>query len=218
VFAGIDVGAEAIHCVVLDRSLAVAGAWLYGADELDDLVLALRGAAAIGVDAPAAVSTMPHREDASLAGKFRVARCAEIALGREYGWWVPWVAPAERPDRGWMATGLRVYEALRVLGVPVLEVFPHAGFRSLRPDVRLPNKRTIAGVRARVDLLIARGVRADDALMWSHDALDALLGALVAFDYTRGAARRVGCGHDDSAIWLPAAPAAVPAVAPAAAP
>lgn len=40
----------------------------------------------------------------------------------------------------------------------------------------------------------------------SHDVLDALAATLVALDRSRGRARRVGCGHDDSAIWLPGPP------------
>ena len=40
----------------------------------------------------------------------------------------------------------------------------------------------------------------------SHDVLDALAAALVALDRSRCRARRVGCGHDDSAIWLPGPP------------
>jgi hypothetical protein len=39
--------------------------------------------------------------------------------------------------------------------------------------------------------------------MWSHDALDALLGSLVAIHHKAGTALRASCGHDLSAIWLP---------------
>lgn len=39
----------------------------------------------------------------------------------------------------------------------------------------------------------------------SHDVLDALAAALVALDRSRGRASRASCGHDGSAIWLPAA-------------
>ena len=63
----------------------------------------------------------------------------------------------------------------------------------------------------RVELLQARGIADPQLAMWSHDALDALLAALVARDYGEGRAQRVGCGHDESAIWLPAA--APPSVA-----
>ncbi len=40
--------------------------------------------------------------------------------------------------------------------------------------------------------------------MWSHDSLDALMAALIARDRTEGRAEMVTCGHDESAIWLPA--------------
>ena len=144
--------------------------------------------------------SLPHAGDDALAPKFRLARCAEVALGREHGIWVPWVSPAERPPYGWIATGLTVFDALAPLGVPLLEVYPHAVFRALA-RTRLPRKATPEGRAARAALLAAAGVAVPAGA--SHHALDALAAALVARDHAAGRARRVGCGHDDSAIWLP---------------
>jgi hypothetical protein len=39
--------------------------------------------------------------------------------------------------------------------------------------------------------------------LWSHDALDATVAALLALQATEGTAVAVGCGHDNSAIWIP---------------
>jgi hypothetical protein len=84
-----------------------------------------------------------------------------------------------------------------------IEVFPHAAFRVLRGS-RLPPKRSLEGVRARVEALATRGISGSGLEMWSHDGLDALVAALVARDHAHGRATKVTCGHDDSAIWLPA--------------
>jgi predicted nuclease with RNAse H fold len=202
-FAGIDLGADRIQCVALDDELRVAGTWLFTAGELDELVATLEGVRTVGVDAPAQLSSMPHRDDDRLSPKFRPARCAEIALGREYGYWVPWVTPAEKPA-GWIATGLDVYEALAEAELPTVEVYPYAGFRALAPLVTLPKKTSIKGLRERIERLENIGVRAPTIAAWSHDGLDAVLGAVIARDSAHGTARQVTCEHDDSAIWLPA--------------
>jgi predicted nuclease with RNAse H fold len=189
---GIDIGAVKLHAVALGgdpeprefSDIGALAAWAAGAD-------------AIAIDAPSGLSTLPHADDAGLSPKFRAARCGEVALGREHGYWVPWVAPSEPPDRGWMRTGLDVYAALA--GPPLLEAYPYAGFRELAGGARLARKQTRAGREQRAALL--PWAAAD----WSHDALDAALCAVVAADHAAGRARRVTCGHDDSAIWLPAA-------------
>ena len=56
----------------------------------------------------------------------------------------------------------------------------------------------------RAGLLRAAGLSAPGLEAWNHDALDAGSAALVALHRARGTARAVGCGHDGSAIWLPA--------------
>jgi predicted nuclease with RNAse H fold len=205
-YVGVDVGADRLHCVAVDAARRVTGVRIFRADEVDDLVDAVRSAHVVAVDAPAQLSTMPHEHEVGLSPKFRRGRCAEIALGREHGSWVPWVAPAERPARGWIETGLRACEALRNGGTraDVIEVFPYAGFRALAAGARLPKKQTVAGRRARAALLASAGVGERDLHAWSHDELDALLAAVIAVDVAENRAVRVSCGHDDSAIWLPA--------------
>jgi predicted nuclease with RNAse H fold len=108
------------------------------------------------------------------------------------------------PVPGWMATGLAAYEELRRAGVEPIEVFPYAGFRTLVRPERLPSKRTTEGVRVRVQTLRNAGIDDDNLLMWSHDGLDALLAALIAYDHAAGSATAATCDHDGSAIWLPA--------------
>jgi hypothetical protein len=107
-----------------------------------------------------------------------------------------------------MATGLALYEELAACGIATIEVYPYAGYRELVRPARLPKKTTIDGVLARVGALRGAGVDVPRLEMWSHDGLDALLAAVIARDHRQGSARRASCGHDDSAIWLPAPPSA----------
>jgi hypothetical protein len=80
-------------------------------------------------------------------------------------------------------------------------VYPHAAFRVLAGRRRLPSKLTPEGVNARVEILRAAGVDGGAFVsMWSHDALDATVAAVVVADPQAVA---VTCGHDGSAIWLP---------------
>ena len=202
-YVGIDVAAERVHCVRLVRDARVDATEVFAAADLADLRRWLEGARAVAIDAPAQLSTAPHRHDPNVSTKFRTGRCAEIALGREHRSWVPWVTPTVRPTAGWMATGLAVYEALSDGAYSVLEVYPHAGFRALAQGSPLPPKRTATGLRTRIGLLASAGVTAEHLPMWSHDGLDALLAALVALQSAAAKAVRVTCGHDDSAIWLP---------------
>jgi hypothetical protein len=101
-----------------------------------------------------------------------------------------------------METGFRAFAEFRTTEAEVIEVYPHAAFREVAG--RLPPKRTAAGLKARVNALKARGVTQGSLDMWSHDGLDALMAAVVARDRAYGRAVDVHCGHDDSAIWLPA--------------
>jgi len=203
VYGGIDVAARHLHCVGIDNDGRVVSVRLLEASELDGLAAWAREAEAVGVDAPAQVSTGPHADDPNLPPKFRTARCAEIDLRRVFSCAVPWTAPMTAMTAGWMLTGLTVFDALRRADVPAIEVYPYAGFRELAGRTRPPKKTTAAGIRARIALLERAGVTESDLEMWSHDALDACLGAVIARDWAHGNAQRAGCGHDESAIWLP---------------
>jgi predicted nuclease with RNAse H fold len=153
VFAGIDVAARHLHCVGLDEAGRVVSVRLLETNEMDVLGGWASEAEVVCVDAPAQVSTAPHGDDATLSPKFRGGRCAEIALGREFGSWVPWATPTGAMTAGWMLTGLAVFAALGARGIAALEVYPHSGFRELAGHAKLPAKRTAAGIRARVALL-----------------------------------------------------------------
>jgi hypothetical protein len=59
------------------------------------------------------------------------------------------------------------------------------------------------GLAARAALLAQAGVAEPSLPLWSHDGLDAGVAALVASSAHPVA---VTCGHDGSAIWLPAEP------------
>lgn len=204
-FAGIDLGAKAIHYVELDVSRNVILGRLLSGD-VSEVAAFARGATSIAIDAPSGPSTGPHYHDEGLAPKFRLARCGEIALGREKGIWVPWATPvATAVTPAWMELGFRLYEALLATGHRPIEVYPYAGFRVLAARKLLP-KTTVAGLRQRVTLLQNEELTTEHMELWSHDAVDAALGALVALQAHEGSARPVTCGHDESAIWLPQGP------------
>lgn len=200
-FVGIDLGASAIDVVAVGSSLDLVGAAVLAPDLLDDLLELVAGAECVAIDAPSALSTAPHLDDASLSPKFRPARCAEIALGRDHGVWVPWVTPTTDPV-AWMSLGLRLYTELDAASRRCIEVYPHAIFQALAGR-RLPKKTTEAGIVARAAALREAGVRATGLEAWSHHRLDAAAGALTAYRASFGAARPVTCGHDGSSIWLP---------------
>lgn len=200
---GIDVGASRLHLVALDARGRVLDGEVVAADDVAAAVtwVARFDPQRVAVDAPAALSTLPHAGDRSLAPKFRAARCGEIALGREGGVWVPWVSPpVGAPDvAGWIAVGLAVFAALADAGVAAVETYPHAVFRSLAGGARVPAKSSPAGLRRRVELLRAAGVDEPTLPLWGHDGLDACAAALVA---ASSDPQVVTCGHDGSSIWL----------------
>lgn len=198
---GIDVAAEAVHCVELATDGSVVRAAVVARDRIGELVGWARAVGVVAIDAPLCLSTAPHRADATLAPKFRGARCGEVALGRERGIWVPWIGPAVAPPDGWIATGLALAGALAD-AAECLETFPQAVFRTLAGE-RVAPKSTRHGLAARVALLGAAGVGEPGLAMWSHDGLDAAAAALVALHRAEGRAEAVTCGHDGSAIWLP---------------
>lgn len=201
---GIDVGARRLDGVALDDEGRVLDTVALPASEIAAVVDWANGAAAVAVDAPDAWSTAPHGGDDRLAPKFRSARCAEIGLGRLEGVWVPWTTPVEPAPGTWIHVGVSLFGALRAVGHEPVEVYPHASFRVLAGGRRPPAKRTAEGRRVRAGLLRAAGVAGPGVESWRHDALDAASAALVALHRTRGTARGVTCGHDGSAIWLPA--------------
>lgn len=203
-FIGIDVGARTLHCASVDEQGGTLAHVALPADDRDALARWCAGAAAAAVDAPEAPSTMPHLDDPRLSPKFRRARCAEIELGRRHGSWVAWVTPPGPDFPSWMKAGFRAFATLRAVGVPApLEVYPYACFRALAGGRRLPRKQTDSGRRERAELLAGAGVAVGGAGALSHDLLDALVAALTALDQWRGRARRITCGHDGSALWLP---------------
>jgi hypothetical protein len=172
------------------------------AADTDRLLGLTAGVESVAVDSPGAWSTAPHAGDESVSRKFRLGRCSEIALGREYGIWVPWSTPPEPQPGTWMATGIAVFDVLRAAGHDPVEAYPYGGFRLLAGG-RLPKKTTPEGRTARADLLRSAGVEID-GLQKSHDFIDATLVAVVARDRSLGTARVATCGHDRSGIWLPA--------------
>lgn len=200
---GIDVGARSVHAVAVDGR-SVLDARSFPSENLDEVARWASGAEAVSIDSPDCWSSTPHVEDLALPHKFRTARCAEIALGRAAGIWVAWATPPEPVAGSWMSVGISLFSALRAAGHDPLEVYPYAAFRSLAGQRRLPKKQTPLGRAARVSLLASAGLRVPATMEASHDLLDAAAAALVAQHHTFGVARRFTCGHDGSAIWLPA--------------
>lgn len=200
---GIDVGADRLHAVALDDAADVLEARIFGPEELTALVSWSTEAQVIAIDAPAMLSTAPHKDDPDISAKFRLSRCADIALGRVHKIWVPWATPtAEQEVSSWIRKGLEVFERLSGKDSRVVEVFPHAAFVRLAGG-RIPSKKTVAGLNKRAELLESAGVKAPWLSMWSHDSLDAAVSAVVALRVHEGAAVKASCEHDDSAIWLP---------------
>jgi len=210
---GIDLGASAIDAVALTIDAGgrarVCGAATYASSDLQALLDMTAGAERIAIDAPDQLSTAPHgSEEAGRSPKFRGARCGEIALAELEGIWVPWTTPAEASAAaGWMRVGFAVWAALREAGFEPIETYPAGVFRVLA-DGQFPNKRTVAGRRARIELLGRHLELPEDIDRWSHDGIDALAAALVARWSNEGLARAIGhtaAGCDSSAIWLPGA-------------
>lgn len=213
VSVGIDLGASTIHVVVLEGDTGgrprVADARTFAAADLNGVRALVAGAGEIAIDAPAQLSTAPHRRDASLSPKFRVARCGELALGTDAGIWVPWVTPHDDTAiPGWIAVGFDLWAGLLAAGHEPVEVYPAGVFRSLAGHVP-PRKTSHAGAHTRIALLAPRVELPPTVEVWSHDGIDALGAGLVAHQKGAGAARPVGHagpGCDGSAIWLPAPP------------
>ena len=202
-FAGIDLGAEHLHCVAIGPDRSIVDARVFS--DVDATVDWAARAEQVAIDAPATLSTAPHASEDGLSPKFRHARCAEVALGRGFGVWVPWTTPIEESlAAAWMRTGFRLFASLRSRGADPVEVYPYGAFRYLAGQ-RPGRKQSAAGAALRVALLRKRGVSGGWLEMWSHDGLDALMAALIAADRAAGKAVPVGCGHDGSAIWLPSA-------------
>ncbi|MBV8984023.1 MAG: DUF429 domain-containing protein [Acidimicrobiia bacterium] len=202
-WAGVDVGARRLHLIVIDRRCQIRRAEVVEAAEPEKMLALVDRVKGVAVDSPGAWSTSPHADDETVSHKFRLGRCSEIALGREYGIWVPWSTPPEPEPGTWMATGIALFDALRAAGHDPVEAYPYGGFRLLAGG-RLPKKTTPEGRTTRAQLLRSAGVEVD-GLEKSHDFLDAALVALVARQRSQGTARVATCGHDQSGIWLPAA-------------
>ncbi len=210
---GIDLGASAVWSVAAEQGTggwSVVGAAVHGIDELDDVVAWCEGAT-VAIDAPGGLSERLHLDDTALAAKFRLARCAEVALRRD-GHAVAWISPsAGQPVPAWMQVGFDLWAAFAATRsgdeLP-LEVFPHAVFTALLGR-RPPNKLTIAGRRARLAVLEEHLLVPPTAVAWGHDAIDAAAAAVVAAHRVEGRARLLRCpDHDGSVMWQPAGPAA----------
>lgn len=201
-YLGVDVGANRIHAVMLDDDAHVVDGRAYDSTELEDFVIWAAEGTVAAIDAPDRPSLGPLDAHAGMSPKFRSARCAEVGLGLAHKIWAPWATSVGPEFSGWMRVGFTLHSRLGER-LHTIEVYPHAAFRLMSTGV-LPKKSTVRGQRARVALLEEAGVEAGLLSMWSHDALDAAVSALVARDWHGGSARSATCGHDGSVMWLPA--------------
>jgi predicted nuclease with RNAse H fold len=196
---GIDLGADRLHCARLDGTGRLVEARLFVPAELEQLADWI-SVSRVAIDAPTAPSGGHHREDSAVNRKFRLARCAEIALGAQCGIWVPWVAPLDEsvaPD--WMSVGFELYRVLRTHDIEAMEVYPHGVFCRLANGRTLPKKTALKGQRVRLALLREAGVDIPIELL-THDGIDAIAAALVAWGPSEG----IRCpNYDESRIWLP---------------
>jgi predicted nuclease with RNAse H fold len=210
-FAGIDVGQRSLHVVLLGTRGELVGQLHFAATEPDRVVESLVATTAIAIDSPDRLSTAPHAAESGLAlpPKFRMGRCAEIGLLKLHRYQVPWVTPvSDEPPPPWMRVGIDLFARLREAGMDPIEVFPDAAFRRLAGQLKaLPKKGTPAGSAERARLLALAGVSAPGIEMWGNDWIDAALAAQLARMSVSGDAIAATCGHDGSAIWIPAQPA-----------
>lgn len=209
---GMDLGESAIHLVGMAEDGAVTFAEVLPTGDLEEALSRIGVDIWAAIDAPDEQRDPRHLEDLTLSPKFRPARCAEIALGEQRGYWVPWVTPRSgEVCPGWMKTGFETWRTTLRVGIRTIEVYPHAAFRVLAGGRQLAKKSTAVGGAMRIKLLERVGVSADFLAMWSHDSVDAAVAAVVARDARLGLADEVRCAqgdavaHDGSAIWLPAA-------------
>jgi hypothetical protein len=208
-FVGVDLGADALHAVVVTSvaggTPTVSACRTFHADDLATLVKLCRGAAEVAIDAPDALSLGPHVDDLRLKPKFRTGRCSDVASsGRGGGPAVPWVTPmAGMPVPSWMATGFQVWAELRRHGHDPMEVFPAGCFYRLNGGRWPERKTTSKGRSQRIALLRHYVALPKQVEMWSHDGIDALVAALVAHQGRRLAvAIDHHCGSPDgSRLW-----------------
>lgn len=208
---GIDPGSKILDAVVLEATghvLRVVDVTILLPLEERRLTDLCSGAAAIAIDAPSDLSTALHASEAALPGKFRTARCGEIALRADRGCSVQFATPTDlAAASSWMQEGFRLWQRLRDRGHVPIEVYPYGAFTALAGR-RLPKKQTAEGAGARVDVLARYIELPASAGRWSHDTIDAAVAALMAaWCATDGpvmAARHDHEGEDGSAIWMPA--------------
>src|SRR5687768_5470387 len=105
-FVGIDVGTNAFHAVAIDAEHSSVAGRVFAANEFDTVVDWVASAQVIAIDAPDRPSTGAHLADERVAAKFREGRCAEVALGLEASFWVPWVTPARPVPGSWIDVGI----------------------------------------------------------------------------------------------------------------
>lgn len=201
---GVDVGADRLHVVALDRRLAVVDSAVFDpADHqaVDGWIANLPDGSVVAIDGPPGPSAAPFADDPSVSPKFRCARGCEVELGRQRGIWVSFATGPETLT-GWMAEAARVHQWCVASGFEALETYPHAVYRTLLG--RRPAKKTTGlGVSERVDVLRAVGLTELTLPMWSHDALDAAAAAVVAHQRLSDTAMAVTCTLDATTIWLP---------------
>ena len=209
---GIDVGADAAWLVALDSGSdrpRVVDALLSHPIDLVRIETFCQ-ASAVAIDAPGGLSIQPHLLDARIARKFRPGRCSEVALSLA-GISVQFVTPAlgDAAIASWMRSGFSIWRTLEDSGLRPVETYPHGVFWRLagRP---LFHKQRPAGATARLEAIGPHVELTNDVEMWSHDGLDALAAALVAWLVVTGDAERIDCGgddvwpvHDGSAMFLP---------------
>lgn len=209
---GIDVATDSLWLVAIE---GVAKPIITKAELIHplDLAAAVRfceGSAAVAIDSPGGPSELCHLEDVSISTKFRRARCSEVALAR-VGISVPWITPPAGEESGlpgWMSTGFALWDALDQSGFQPLETYPHGIFWRLAGH-QLRHKQLPIGAKHRLATLSAHLELPTGIEMWSHDGLDALAAALVAWQSLHGLAECIDCSsdewptHDESSIWLP---------------
>jgi predicted nuclease with RNAse H fold len=210
---GFDVAADALWGVALSVTAGppvVLEACVLDPRDSDGIAAFCSRAASVAIDAPGGLSSGAHVDDHRLAPKFRGGRCSEVALRRLCQISVPWVTPgSDMALAPWMRAGFGLWSVLRQRGHEPIETYPHAVFWRLAGR-QLTGKQRRVGQAARLSALGGHLELPAGAAMWSHDGIDALAAAFVAWHQARGSAVRIDCAedrawpiHDGSSMWLP---------------
>ncbi|MDZ7261300.1 MAG: DUF429 domain-containing protein [candidate division KSB1 bacterium] len=103
--------------------------------------------------------------------------------------------------RGWVLRSLNLFEKLTQAGFPVLEIYPYGAKRCLFGK-QVPKKSTRTGTKILQELVSSLGIKLESGRSYSHDELDAVIGAYTCYLHWCGKAQELG-NETEGKIVLP---------------